>query len=82
MNVKFHECHVCHAISVFLLYFIFIIILACLMGKADLKQEILEYCGILHSVFCSCSGYLQGMEAYLALYCSIEILTSQKFIQP
>ena len=39
--------------------------------KADLKPEILEYLGILHFVSCSRSGYLQGKEAYIALYYSI-----------
>ena len=43
------------------------------MGKADLNPEISEYLGILHFVSCSCSGYLQGKEVYIALYCSIEI---------
>ena len=37
------------------------------MGKADLKQEILEYHGILNFVSCSCSGYLHGKESYMAL---------------
>ena len=39
--------------------------------KGDLKPEILEYLGILHFVSCSRSGYLQGKEAYIALYYSI-----------
>ena len=43
------------------------------MGKANLKQEISEHHGILHFLSHSHSGYLQGKEAYIALYCSIEI---------
>ena len=43
------------------------------MGKADLKQEISEYCGVLHFLSHSHSGYLPGKESYIALYCSFEI---------
>ena len=43
------------------------------MGKADLKQEISEYRGVLHFLSHSHSGYLQGKESYIALYCSFEI---------